>query len=71
MNQMMQIRFRTVAGLRIRHAESGGRSGQTIPLTSPWPKSVYAFEPIWSSLADRAALLAVDPSALRRIRAQR
>jgi pimeloyl-ACP methyl ester carboxylesterase len=59
-DEMMQIRFRTVAGFRIRYAESGGRSGQTILLTSPWPESVYAFEPIWSSLADRAALLAVD-----------
>jgi hypothetical protein len=29
-------------------------------LTSPWPESVYAFAPIWASLAEHARLFAVD-----------
>ena len=29
-------------------------------LTSPWPESVYAFTPMWASLAEHARLFAVD-----------
>jgi pimeloyl-ACP methyl ester carboxylesterase len=29
-------------------------------LTSPWPESVYAFAPMWASLAEHARLFAVD-----------
>jgi pimeloyl-ACP methyl ester carboxylesterase len=29
-------------------------------LTSPWPESVYAFAPMWATLAGRARLFAVD-----------
>jgi pimeloyl-ACP methyl ester carboxylesterase len=53
-------RFRTVDGLRIRCAESEGPAERTILLTSPWPESVYAFAPIWASLAEHARLFAVD-----------
>ncbi len=42
MNETMQIELRTVAGARIRYAESGGPRGQTILLKSPWPESMYA-----------------------------
>jgi pimeloyl-ACP methyl ester carboxylesterase len=52
--------FRTVAGVRIRYADSGGAQRPTILLTSPWPESVYAFAPIWASFADRARLFAID-----------
>jgi pimeloyl-ACP methyl ester carboxylesterase len=31
-----------------------------ILLTSPWPESVYAFAPMWASLADNARLFAID-----------
>src|SRR4051812_46299467 len=56
----MQTEFRTVDGLRIRYAESDGPPDRTLLLTSPWPESVYAFAPVWNSLADHARLFAVD-----------
>jgi pimeloyl-ACP methyl ester carboxylesterase len=57
---VMQTQFRTVDGLRIRYAESNGPHERTVRLTSPWPESVYAFVPIWSSLERHARLFAVD-----------
>lgn len=56
----IEPQFRTVDGLRIRCAESEGPPERSVLLTSPWPESVYAFAPIWSSLAEHARLFAVD-----------
>ena len=56
----MRIGFRTVDGVRIRCAESGGPADRTIVLTSPWPESVYAFAGVWSALASAFRLFAVD-----------
>ena len=50
-----QVRFRTIGGVRIRYADSGGSRGPTVVLTSPWPESVYAFAPMWAVLAEHAA----------------
>lgn len=58
--ETMQIGFRTVDGVGIRYADSGGIADQSILLTSPWPESVYAFAPIWSTLTQHARLFAVD-----------
>jgi pimeloyl-ACP methyl ester carboxylesterase len=55
-----QIRFRTVDGVRIRYADSGGSQEPTVVLTSPWPESVYAFAPMWALLSGHARLFAVD-----------
>lgn len=55
-----QVQFRTVDGVRIRYADSGGSQGPAVVLTSPWPESVYAFAPIWASLSGHARLFAVD-----------
>jgi pimeloyl-ACP methyl ester carboxylesterase len=55
-----EVRFRTVDGVRIRYADSGGSKEPTVVLTSPWPESVYAFAPMWTTLADHARLFAVD-----------
>jgi pimeloyl-ACP methyl ester carboxylesterase len=52
--------FRTVDGLRIRYADSGNQQGRTVVLTSPWPESLYAFAPMWTSLAEHARLFAID-----------
>jgi pimeloyl-ACP methyl ester carboxylesterase len=52
--------FRTVDGIRIRYADSGGPHERTVLLTCPWPESVYAFAPIWSTLAEHARLFAID-----------
>jgi pimeloyl-ACP methyl ester carboxylesterase len=56
----LELRFRTVDGVRIRYADSGGAQGPTLLLTSPWPESVYAFTSMWGTLAARARLFAID-----------
>jgi pimeloyl-ACP methyl ester carboxylesterase len=55
-----QVRFRTVDGLRIRYADSGGLREPTLLLSSPWPESVHAFTPMWGTLAEHARLFAID-----------
>jgi pimeloyl-ACP methyl ester carboxylesterase len=54
------VQYRTVDGLAIRYADSGAEQETTILLTSPWPESLYAFAPMWATLAERARLVAVD-----------
>ncbi len=51
--------FRTVDGVSIRFAESDRREVDAL-LFSPWPESVFAYEQIWSRLADTTHLIAVD-----------
>jgi len=50
---------RPVDGLSVRFVESEKRETDAL-LLSPWPESVFAYEPIWSRLADLAHLVAVD-----------
>ena len=56
----LEPRFRTVDGVRIRYVDSGDSRGPTVLLTSPWPESVYAFAPIWATLAEHSRLFAID-----------
>jgi len=56
----MEVQFRRAAGVDIRYADTGGSHPSTLLLTSPWPESVYAFAPMWATLAERARLVAVD-----------
>src|ERR1700760_2983215 len=56
----IEPRFRTVDGLRIRCADSGGGGQRTVLMTRPWPESIYAFEPMWATLAEHPRLFAVD-----------
>jgi len=58
--QTLELRFRTVDGVRIRYADTGASREPTLLLTSPWPESVYAFVTIWATLAEHARLFAVD-----------
>src|SRR5262245_15479126 len=51
--------FRTIDGLSIRIAESDRRGADAL-LFSPWPESVFAYEPIWSRLAATTHVVAVD-----------
>src|SRR5215510_3328775 len=55
-----QIQFRSLDGLKIRYADSGGSQEPRLLLTSPWPESLYAFAPMWATLAEHARLFAVD-----------
>jgi len=43
--------FLTVDGLSIRFAESDRRGADAL-LLSPWPESVFAYEPMWAQLAE-------------------
>ena len=52
--------FRTLDGLRIRYADSGGSHAPTLLLTNPWPESLYAFREVWDTLAAHARLFAID-----------
>jgi pimeloyl-ACP methyl ester carboxylesterase len=56
----MRVGYRTVGGVRIRCAESDGPADRTVVLTSPWPESIYAFAPMWTTLCRRFRLFAVD-----------
>jgi pimeloyl-ACP methyl ester carboxylesterase len=60
LNTSMKAQFRTIDGLRIRYADSGGAQEPTVLLTSPWPESLYAFAPLWATLAEHARLFAID-----------
>ena len=51
--------FRTIDGVSIRFVESDRRDADAL-LFSPWPESVFAYEPMWSRLAETAHLVAVD-----------
>jgi pimeloyl-ACP methyl ester carboxylesterase len=52
--------FRSVDGVRIRYADSGGSHERTLLLTCPWPESIHAFGPMWTTLAEHARLFAID-----------
>ena len=51
--------FRIIDGLSIRFVESGPGSSDAL-LLSPWPESVFAYEPTWSRLAEATHLVAID-----------
>jgi len=53
-------KFRMIDGLRVRYAEGGAAHERTLLLTSPWPESIYAFAPMWTTLAEHARLFAID-----------
>ncbi|HET9157309.1 MAG TPA: alpha/beta hydrolase, partial [Myxococcaceae bacterium] len=52
-------RFRTIDGVSVRYAESEPRKTHAL-LLSPWPESLYAYEPTWPRLAEDTHLLAID-----------
>ena len=59
LNDSIQTRFRIIDGLSIRFAESEERDDHAL-LLSPWPESLYAFEPMWSRLSEHTHLVAID-----------
>ena len=54
-----QPTFRTIDGLSMPFVESDRRDADAL-LFSPWPESVFAYEPMWSRLAETTRLVAVD-----------
>jgi pimeloyl-ACP methyl ester carboxylesterase len=59
LSQSIQPQVRTIEGLSIRWAESEPRDDHAL-LFSPWPESIYSYEPTWTRLAERTHLVAVD-----------
>jgi pimeloyl-ACP methyl ester carboxylesterase len=59
-SSLVRPQFTTIDGLSVRFAE-GGEGDRDAILMSPWPESVYAFEPSWEALAATAHLVAIDP----------
>jgi pimeloyl-ACP methyl ester carboxylesterase len=57
--QAIRTQLRTIDGLSIRFSESEEREDHAL-LLSPWPESLYAFEPSWDRLAERTHLVAID-----------
>jgi pimeloyl-ACP methyl ester carboxylesterase len=51
--------FRTIDGLSIRYVETESGRADAL-LLSPWPESVFAYEPTWSRLAEESHLVAID-----------
>jgi pimeloyl-ACP methyl ester carboxylesterase len=51
--------FRTIDGLSLRYAQSEQRDDHAL-LLSPWPESLFAFEPTWERLAEHTHLVAID-----------
>src|SRR5260370_2430993 len=58
-HSLINTQVRKIDGLSIRYAESDARDVSAI-LLSPWPASLFTFEPVWSRLAEHAPLVASD-----------
>ena len=56
----MTTRQRKADGLTIRYADAERSEGETVLLVNPWPESLFAWESIWSRLAETARLVAID-----------
>jgi pimeloyl-ACP methyl ester carboxylesterase len=56
----MNPRQREADGLVIRYAETERVSDETVLLLNPWPESLFAWDTIWSALAETARLVAID-----------
>jgi pimeloyl-ACP methyl ester carboxylesterase len=59
LNGSIEMQFRTIDGLSIRFAQSEDRDDHAL-LLGPWPESLLAFEPMWTRLAERTHLVAID-----------
>lgn len=57
--QSIQPQVCTIDGLSIRYAESEPRDDHAL-LLSPWPESIYSYEPTWNRLAEHTHLVAID-----------
>lgn len=56
----MTTRQREADGLMIRCADSERGGDEIVVLLNPWPESLFAWETIWSRLAQTARLVAID-----------
>jgi pimeloyl-ACP methyl ester carboxylesterase len=59
LSQSIRPQVHSIDGLAIRYAESEPRGDHAL-LLSPWPESIYCYEPTWTHLAEHAHLVAMD-----------
>ena len=59
LSQSIRPQVRTIDGLSIRYAESEPRDDHAL-LLSPWPESIYCYEPTWNRLAEHTRLICQD-----------
>ena len=52
-SQMIRPQVRVIDGLSVRYAENEPRDIHAL-LLSPWPESIYCYEPTWWNLGDEA-----------------
>jgi pimeloyl-ACP methyl ester carboxylesterase len=57
--ELTATKFRRIDGLSIRFVESGPADADAL-LLSPWPESVFAYEPMWPRLTAAAHVIAID-----------
>jgi pimeloyl-ACP methyl ester carboxylesterase len=57
---VMQPKYRTIAGVKVRFAEGGKQDGPVVLLLSPLPQSILCYDPIWTRLAEHCQLVALD-----------
>jgi pimeloyl-ACP methyl ester carboxylesterase len=55
----IEPRFVTIDGVDVRYAESDQRDTDAL-LLAPWPESLFAYDQVWSRLAEGHHLIAVD-----------
>ena len=60
MTQSIRPKTRIIDGPSVRYAESEPRDHHAL-LFSPWPESIYAYEPTWNRLANDTHLVATWP----------
>ena len=58
-SESIRPQVRTIDGLSVRYAESEPRDDHAL-LLSPWPESIYCYEPTWNRLAEHTHLVAID-----------
>lgn len=59
LTQSIRPQVRSIDGLSIRYAESEPRKDHAL-LLSPWPESIYCYQPTWARLSERTHLVAMD-----------
>src|SRR5258708_24312771 len=59
LNGAIQPQFRTIDGTSVRCSESAAGDTDAL-LLSPWPETLFAFEPTWLRLAEHTHLVAID-----------
>src|SRR5262245_28881719 len=59
LTQSIKSQTRTIDGLSIRYAESDQRDAHAL-LLSPWPESIYCYEPTWARLTEHTHIVAMD-----------